>query len=44
MTEDPKEEKNIAVNEPEKLHKMQALLKTKLATFPGRPFGEFAGH
>ena len=41
LTEDPKEENNLAGTHPEKVAAMQALLKKDLAGFPNRPFGEF---
>jgi arylsulfatase A-like enzyme len=40
MSEDPEEKHNLADKYPEKIKKMQALLKAQLATFPNRPFGE----
>lgn len=41
LSEDPKEEQNVVATQLTTLEKMQALLKKNLATFPGRPFGEF---
>ena len=41
MAEDPREERNVYDGHPRKAKAMQALLKSKLATFPNRPFGEF---
>lgn len=41
ITDDPKEEQNIASQRPDMVRKMRGHLADKLSAFPDRPFGEF---
>ena len=43
LKNDPAENNNVFAQFPEVAGRMQELLKSELAAFPGRPFGEFAG-
>ena len=41
LTNDPREERNVADEHPEQLAEMRSKLRRYLQSFPDRPFGEF---